>query len=513
MNANNRMVVNTCIMYARVAITMGVTLLSSRWVLLALGSEDFGIYSLVAGMLSLLSFLNVTMASSTQRFLSYALGKGDAYELNSVFNLSCFLHLCIGVAVLLIFEIVGSLFLNTILQIPTGKENDALFVLHCLSISMFIAVITVPFNASLITHENMLFVAFVQIGEAILKLLIAIVLLYYSGDKIRLYAICMMLIPIFSSSMFISYCFKNYRETKLSIYAARRMDLLKQFSSYTGWNLIGGISHLFKAQGIAMLLNTFKGVVINAAFGIASQVNSQLQFFSSTIVTATRPQIVKSEGMGNRCRMLRVSVTTCKLTFVMLAVFVAPFIVECNYILEIWLKEVPKYTTQFVQLFLIGSLLRQLYTGVSIGIESVGPIKYLQIFVGGLHFFVLPVGYLMLYLDFGVLSVFYMLVIEELFCLILTTIISKYVTGLDVYMFVFQCVVPCVITFLVSYVVCSLLTFAVDPNFYKLLTVCIVSLIVTTFMTYFYVFDEKERSIVKKYLTSMILKIKKIRRK
>lgn len=506
MNANNKMVFNTCIMYARVAITMGVTLLSSRWVLMALGEEDFGIYSLIAGMLALLSFLNVTMASSTQRFLSYALGKDDINELNSVFNLSCLLHLTIGIIVLCVFEIIGNLFLDTILQIPIGKEHDAVFVLHCLSISMFIAVVTVPFNASLITHENMLFVACVQIGEAVLKLIIAVILLNYNGERIRLYALFMMIIPILSNCMFIVYCFKYYQESKISLRAIKRIDLLKRFTMYTGWNLIGGISHLFKAQGIAMLLNAFKGVVINAAFGIASQVNSQLQFFSSTIVTATRPQIVKSEGMGNRERMTQISVTTCKLTFLMLAILVAPFLTECSYILKIWLKEVPHYTTSFVQLFLLGSLLRQLYTGVSIGVESVGSIKYLQIFVGGLHFFVLPVGYFLLRFNYGVLSVFYMLVLEEFLCLVLVTIISKHITGLDIKWFLNSCIIPCMVTFGVTYALCYTIRYIVYVEFLRLFTTCFISVLTTAVLAYYYVFDKKEQSVVKPYI-NLILRI------
>lgn len=508
MNANNRMVVNTCILYARVVITMGVTLLSSRWVLMALGKEDFGIYSLVAGMLSLLSFLNVTMASSTQRFLSFALGRGNLKDLNDIFNLSCLLHLAIGLIVLLIFELVGNLFLSYVLQIPIGKETDAVFVLHCLSFSMFITIVTVPFNASLITHENMFFLACVQIGEALLKLVIAIILLYYSGVKIRLYALCMMAVPLFSNSMFIAYCLRNYQETKITLRAIKRVDLLTQFVSYTGWNLIGGISHLFKTQGIAMLLNTFKGVAINAAFGIASQVNSQLQFFSSTIVTATRPQIIKSEGMGNRARMTRVSVTTCKLTFLMLSILVAPFISECDYILKIWLKEVPDYTVPFVQLFLIGALLRQLYTGVSIGIESVGSIKYLQIFVGGLHFFVLPVGYLLLRFDFGVLSVFYMLICEELLCLILTTIISKRETKLNVKWFLTGCVIPCILSFAISFALCYASRYLEIVEPYRFFLACFFSAMSTIFLSFYYVFDEEEQSIVKSYINLALNRIK-----
>ena len=504
MNANSKMIVNTGIMYTRVVLTMGVTLLSSRWVLMALGEEDYGIYILVAGVLAMLSFLNVTMASSTQRFLSYSLGKGDEKELNSVFNLSCRLHLIIGLLVLVLFEVVGSFLLDRILQIPIGKESDAIFVLHSLSISMFIAVVTVPYNASLIAHENMLFVAVVQISEALQKLVVAYILLYYSGVRIRLYAVCMMIIPVISNTIYIIYCNKKYAETKISLKSTMRSDILKDFASYTSWNLIGGISHLFKVQGIAMLLNTFMGVVINAAFGIASQINSQLQFFSSTIVTATKPQIVKSEGMGNRTRMLQVSVTTCKLTFLMLAVLVAPFITECDYILNIWLKEVPNYTVQFAQLFLVTSLIRQLYTGVSIGIESVGSIKYLQIFVGGLHFLVLPVGYILLKLDQGTFSIFYMLICEETLCLIITILISKCVTGLDSVKFVKKCICPCIFTFLVILTFCLVIrNFFVNPLL-RVIFECGISIVVMVILSYLIVLNNKEKSLVNRYVSRFV---------
>lgn len=503
MDANSKMLFNTCVMYVRVALTMGVTLLSSRWVLMALGEEDFGIYNLVAGLLAMLSFLNITLASSTQRFLSYALGKGNIDELNSVFNLSCILHFIIGIIVLLIFEIIGTFFLDQILQIPVGKESDAIFVLHCVSISMFVSIITVPYNASLITHENMLFVSIVQIGEALIKLLVAYIILDYSGIRIRLYSLCMMVIPLFSNSLFVLYCAKHYGETTLNIKSGLRKDLLKSFGSYTGWNLIGGISHLFKVQGIAMLLNTFMGVVVNAAFGIASQVNSQLQFFSSTIVTATRPQIVKSEGMGNRSRMMQVSVTTCKLTFLLLVVFAAPFIVECDFILNIWLKDVPEYSTTFVQLFLLGSLVRQLYTGISIGIESVGAIKYLQIFVGGLHFFVLPVGYLLLKLNCGVMSVFYMLVCEEILCLIITSIISKHVTGLVLGKYIKGCVIPCLLTFVLTLFCCVVCAEFYPQGFFRLFVQCGISVICVFILASLLAFDKKEKALVTSYLLKM----------
>ena len=210
--------------------------------------------------------------------------------------------------------------------------------------------------------------------------------------------------------------------------------------------------------------------------------------------------------------MIQVSVTTCKLTFLMLAVLVAPFIAECDYIMNVWLEDVPNYTTQFVQLFLLGSLLRQLYTGVSIGIESVGSIKYLQIFVGGLHFFVLPVAYLLLRLNCGVLSVFYMLLCEELLCLVLTVIISKSVTGLDIKKFVYSCIVPCIMTFISTYTLCHLSRCVVHKEPYRLFLLCLISIVSTSILSYVYVFDKKERAIVKSYVTLVLNRFKRIKR-
>lgn len=509
MNSNSRMIINSCIIYARAALTVGISLLSSRWILMALGEEDFGIYNLVAGMIVMLSFLNNTMSSSTQRFLSYSLGKGVKEEVNTIFNQSLMLHIIVALIMVLLFETIGIYFINHILDIPNGKETEAIFVLHCLSMSTLVTVATVPYSASLITHENMFYVACVQIVDSFLKLFSAITLLYFVGPRIRLYAMCMMGISTFTAFSYIIYCQKKYCETKLNFTAVKDISVLKRFGSYTGWNIIGGISHLFKSQGTAMLLNTFYGVTINAAYGIANQVNSQLRFFSSTIVTATRPQIVKSEGMGNRQRMLQISTTTCKLTFLMLSVLVAPFIAECDYILQLWLKAVPEYTTTFVILFLLCSLVMQLHTGVSIGIESVGSIKYLQIFVGGMHYLILPIGYVMLRLGCSATQIFYMLLIEEICAFIVTCIISRTITGLDLLKFVVNCVIPCWITFCLLYLACSGITIIVDSSIVRLLTVCSISVIMIIPLSYYLVFDRKEKELAYSYTIKILNKLRR----
>lgn len=496
MKSSSRMIMNSGIMYARVIITSIITLLSSRWVLLALGKEDFGIYSLVAGLLLMLSFLNVSMASSTQRFLSFAIGKGDRHNLKETFYYSCILHICVGIVVLLIIEILGAISLNTFLQVPEGKFDLAIFVLHSLSISTFVSIASVPYNASLITHENMLFVAIVQILESILKLVTAILLLKYSGERLKLYAVCMTIIPIVSVILYRVYCHRHYEESHFRFHKVTDKRLFKKFTSYTGWNLIGGLSSLTRTQGVIMLLNSFFGVIVNAAYGIATQVNGQTRIFSTTIVTAMRPQIVKSEGMGDRTRMHALSATTCKATFLMLSIIVVPLVVEMPYILQIWLKNVPEYTVTFTRLILLLNLIAQLSTGISIGIESVGKIKSLQLTVGILHFLVIPVGYLCLYMGLSPYYVLYVVIVEEIIGFLLRLWVSKRVTELNVANFLLRSIIPCIATIMMAFLGCVYIMDFMSIGLLRVFVCIGVSTAITIFLSCYWVMNKNEKKIV-----------------
>lgn len=470
------MVLNTMVLYGRLAITMIVTLLSSRWVLLALGKEDFGIYNLVAGLLSMLMFLNLTMATASQRFLSFALGKGDRKLIEDTFYYSSMLHLLIGLVIIAGIESIGQILLHTMLQVPEGKLHLAVFCLHSLSVSTFVTVISVPYNAVLISHENILFVAVVEIASAVLKLLSAVILLNFDGERLKLYAAFMTAIPILQVLVYRVYCHKHYEETHIRLRRIDDTNLFRQITSYAGWNLIGSVSSLLRTQGVSMLLNSFYGVAMNAAYGIASQVKGQLSNFSSSIVTATRPQIVKSEGQGNRKRVLALSATTSKIAFLLLSMLSVPLIVEMPYVLELWLKNVPEYTVSFTRLIILINLVFQLSIGISIPIESVGKIRQLQIWVGGLHFIVLPVGYVMLKLGLPPYSVFVMVVCEEIVGLALRMGISHRVTGLNVGLFMKETIMPSLATTLFLFLLSGCLTEFMQEGFIRLLANCILSL-------------------------------------
>jgi Na+-driven multidrug efflux pump len=494
-------------MYVKYVINMAVALFSSRWVLLALGEEDFGIYNLVAGLLSMLMFLNVTMASSTQRFLSYAVGTKDEKLMRETFYNSCIIHLFIGIIILCLFESVGVYFLHHILSVPVGKMHLAEFVLHSLSISTFITIICVPYYAALITHENIVYVSIIQIVEALMKFGVAYWLLYLVQDQLRFYSIAMMSISIIGSFAYLVYVVNKYKETRFTLRWLRDSKQMKSLLSYSSWNLVGGISSMFRNQGIAMLLNSFFGVIINAAWGIAQQINGQLSFFSHAIVTATRPQIVKSEGSGNRKRMLSLSMTTCKITVLILAFLSVPLIVEMPYILELWLKKVPDNTVIFSRFILLLTMISQMSIGISISVESVGNIKLMQLMVGGLHFVVLPVGYILLKLGCLPYTVCVVMLAEESLAFCFRLYVSQKIAGLPVLFFIRKIVLPATMCILFAYFICMLLTQFVGEGFLRLIMVSACSFIIIAFISYKYILFDNERNKILSFCRSIATKI------
>lgn len=506
MQASNRMILNTIVMYVKYVINMVVALFSSRWVLLALGEEDFGIYNLVAGLLAMLMFLNVTMASSTQRFLSYAVGTKDEKKIKETFYNSCLIHLFIGIIILFLFETLGILFLHHVLNVPMGKMYLAEFVLHCLSISTFITIICVPYYAALITHENIVFVSVIQIFEALIKFGVAYWLLYMTENQLKFYSIAMTAISIIGSFSFFVYVIKNYKETHFSVRWVRDTQQMKRQLSYSSWNLIGGVSSMFRNQGVAMLLNSFFGVIINAAWGIAQQINGQLSFFSQAIVTATRPQIVKSEGAGNRERMLSLSMSTCKITFLILSIIALPLIVEMPYIMEIWLKKVPEYAITFSRFVILTTLISQMSIGISISVESVGNIKLMQLIVGGLHFIILPIGYL--FLKMGCLPhvVCTVMLAEEILAFCFRLYISKIIARLPIMFFLKKIFTPSLTCACITFLLCFSITLFINEGFYRLLLVCALSLLLTSLIAYNFILFKNERDKLHSFCKSAISK-------
>ena len=432
MKPANRVILNTAILYVKMAVNVLISLYATRLILSALGVEDYGLYNLVAGIVSMLSFLNTSLAASTQRFLSYSLGKDDMAYVSKVFYYSVVLHLLIALCVVLLIEILGVYAIKHWLVIDASRIDSAILVLHFMSVSVFFTIVAVPYMAALISRENMLLLSISEIIQSILKLGAAIFLLQYMGNRLVLYALCMALIMILSLLFQVIVCNVKYPEVHIRLQSLKDKSLFKSLLSYAGWYTFASVGSIGRFQGIPVIMNLFFGVVANAAYGIANQVNGLLQFFASAMMQSIRPQIVKSEGAGDRQRAIRLSLIACRYMSYLCALFTIPVILEMPYILHLWLGDTPMYTIGFCRLVLLATLILMLSSGLNSAVDATGNIKYTYVLMGCLHFLILPVGYLLYKVGCPIYAMLWVVVVEECACMVLRAICARYVAGISI---------------------------------------------------------------------------------
>jgi len=397
MSVANRVVFNTSILYFRMMVTIGVSFYSTRIILNALGRSDYGLFNLIAGIIVMLSFLNTAMATATQRFLSFQKGKNDKEMQKRVFVNSLLLHIAIGFIIVFILEILGLFIFDGFLNIPENRIDDAKLVFHFMSATVFFSLISVPFTGSLNANEDLFWIATVNICETCLKLGIAILLLFINKDKLVIYGILTAGIGVVSFVMYAIFCFKKYSECVLigssNMYSKL---LMKELTSFAGWNLFGSICNVARTQGSAILLNLFFGTIVNAAYGISNQISAQFRFFSLALLRVLNPQIMKSEGANDRPRMLRLSMIASKFGFFLMALLSIPCLFEMPAILSFWLKNVPEHTVIFSRLVVISILVNQLTIGLQSAAQATGNVKFYQFITGSILLLNLPVSYICL---------------------------------------------------------------------------------------------------------------------
>lgn len=381
----NRIIKNTGFLYVRLGLSMFISLWTTRIVLNALGSNDFGIYNVVGGAIAMLGFLNASMAVATQRFLSYYQGVGNLEKCKEVFHASVILHAIISAVLIICFILTGWLFFNFILNIPDNRIDAAHIIYGSLVISTAFTVMTVPYDATLNAHENMRYYAIIGILESSLKLIVAFIVVYVMADKLIVYGVLMASISILLLAIMRFYCYRHYPECRISL--RRRIDkgLLKEMTSYTGWNLFTSFSSMFTQYGLGIVLNHFYGALLNAAHGIANQLSGMLMAFSSSMLRTVNPVITKSEGHGDRHIAIQYAMKGSKYSFIILSFFAIPFIAEMDTLLKLWLRHVPDWAVLFCVLQLLRTLIEQLTVGLLSMIRAHGKIKGLSIMRGILN--------------------------------------------------------------------------------------------------------------------------------
>ena len=456
--AIHRVAKNTGILYLRMAITVFISLYATRLTLTALGVEDFGLYNLVGGVIAMLGFLNASMASASQRFMSFAQGEGDLEKIKRIFNMSTLLHLGIAVAVVIIFEIAGYFFFNGLLNIEPARLPIAKLVYQFMVASTLFTIISVPYEAVITSHENMLFFAITGIIESVLKLGIALYITYGSlrlpteisfidnhlqityslFDNLVIYGLLMACLTILMLVIKRIYCHKRYPECEINFKKYHNPSLFKEITHFASWSFLGSATSMISHYGQSIVVNVFFGTQVNAAQGINDQVTGQLASFSNIMLKALNPMIVKSEGAGNRELVLKTTMLGSKIAFFLLMLFYIPAFIEMPYIFNLWLKNVPDYAIIFCRLFFIRSLIDQMFTNLSVTISAIGKIARFQLITSLLQCLPLVLTFILFKYDYPPYTIYIVFIIYSIMNSAILLLFSKKLYNLPINIFLKQ---------------------------------------------------------------------------
>ena len=388
---NKRIAKNTLYLYFRTFFVMAVSIFTSRIVLETLGVEDFGIYNVVGGFVAMFSLLSGTLTAATQRFITFELAKEHS-ESNKIFSVSLGIHVILAVIILLLLESVGLWFLNCKMNISPDRLVAANWVFQCSVLTFCINLISIPYNASIIAHERMNVFAIISIFEVSAKLAIVYLLMAFNGDKLIIYAVLLLVIAILLRLIYGVYCKRNFEEC--SFHFVKDKVAYIQMLSFSGWNFIGSTAGVLNTQGINLLINIFFGVTLNAARGVAEQINTAVNSFVMNFMTAINPQITKSFASGNFDYLNMLIVKGTKYSFFLFWLFCLPLMVEAEYVLSLWLVEVPPYAPILLRYALVYTSCQLLSQTLYTAMLATGNIKRYQIVVGSLAIMAFPIAYI-----------------------------------------------------------------------------------------------------------------------
>ena len=440
LSANNRRIAkNTFLLYIRQLLIVLVSLYTSRVVLQTLGVDDFGIYNVVGGVVVMFSFITGTLGSATQRYLAYDLANGDVKRLNETFGMVMLTYILMAIITVVFSESIAVWFLNTKMTIPADRVYAANWVLQFAILTFVVNIFSTPYLSVVIAHEQMNVYAYVSIADVVLKLLVVYLLQVFFIDRLILYAILM-----FGSSLLITlcyafYCLRNYKESHFHFFYDKTRFV--EMTAFAWWNMIGSLANILRSQGINILLNLFFNPAINAARGIAYQVNNAIISFANNFYTAVKPQIIKSHAKGEDAHMRQLIISSSKLAFFLLLLISLPIALNVHYIISLWLVNPPAYTSLFVQLVILNALAEVFSIPLVTGLHATGNIKYLQLSVSLLYLLNIPVSYVFLRLGYPPETPMIVNLVIVAVCMIPRLLLCRYYYGLSIKQYFFDVVV------------------------------------------------------------------------
>lgn len=448
---NKRIAKNTLLLYFRMLFLLAISLFTSRVIFKELGASDFGLYNVIAGFVVMLSFLNGAMGNATQRFLAFELVRNDIVALQNVFCQIQLLHLVISFAILLLGETLGLWFVNSILNIPPDRIFAANIVYQCSLLSTLFTIISVPYNSIIIARENMKLFSMMGLLEGGMKIIVCLMLFLTSKDKLIIYAICLALASVLLRLAYWWYC-RRYEETRFRY--SIDWSKLKEVGEFAGWSLCGSISTLANMQGINVLINLFFSTIVNAARGIAYQIDGIIRNFVANFQTAMNPQIVKSFSVGDLSKMHSFIYLGSKISFFILYVLSIPIIFNLPFLLQLWLGEYPQETVVFTRLVLANSLIVSLSGVLSISVQATGKIRNYQLTMGFFLLLNLPIAAVLFMFKFPAYSALLVSIVIESILLFLRLLFLQKIVFLNISHYLKNVLCPVGLTIIISFPIC-----------------------------------------------------------
>jgi O-antigen/teichoic acid export membrane protein len=431
---NNLIIKNSGILFFRLLCTSVIGLFTSRFIIRSLGASDFGIYSVVGGIVLIMGLVNTVMTSTTYRFIAFETGKGRHDGVNKIFNISLVIHLCLALFVLLITETVGVYYVNNYLNVAANKLDDALFVLRFSTYSTCFAILSIPYQGLIVAQENFSVKAKVEIVRSVLGLLVALVIVHYIGNRLRLYALLIAIANIVPSFLFFAYCKHRYREI-VKFNFQRGISKYKEMIGFSGWLIFGTVAWVGQRQGADLIVNIFFGTVINAATGIANQVNSIVLMFARNLGQAAIPQITKSVSSEDVERTKTLVAYISKYTYFLMLLPALPILLETGFLLKLWLGELPPYTVIFCKLMIINALIESFSSGIPSVFMASGKVKVYMITGGLISLLSLPISYLLFKVGYPPYTILIIYIFVSIINVVVCQVLLKIILNFDVRFF------------------------------------------------------------------------------
>ena len=500
---NKRIAINTIMLYFRMFLTMGVSLFTSRIILQSLGVDDYGIYNVVAGFVSMFTFINSAMTSATQRYITFAIGKGENTRINTVFSTCVNIHDILSIIIIIISETIGLWFLNTHMTIPEERMTSANIVYQLAILSTIVMMLSVPYNAMIVAYEKMSAFAYISILDVTFKLLIAYILFVSTYDRLILYAVLMFAVQAMIRFIYQKYCNKNFKESRY--HWVWDKNLFKEMVSFSIWSLFGNLACVFSGQGVNVALNMFFGPAVNAARGVAFQVQSAVNGFSGNFQMAMNPQITKNYANGNIDSMHSLIFASSKYSYYLLFMISLPVILEADTILNVWLAEVPPHTINFLRIVLFTTIINAMAGPFTISAQANGNIKLYQMVVGGILLLSLPLSYIGLKIFHQPEIVYIVDLIIVLTSQIARLYFMRWMVGLSVSVYAKKVILPVVAVTIISIII-PLFTYINMPKgtILSFFSVCLLSLTSVALTIYVVGISKNERTRLNNFINQKI---------